>query len=582
VVDEAHTVTSWGVEFRPEFQALSGFRRDLLRVAMASGHAAFKTLLMSATITDDALATLAVLFGAPGPVEYVASVAVRPEPEYWIHSCASPQERLTAVLDAVRHLPRPAIIYVSRRDDAYTLADALRADGNKRIAVVTSSTTPPERLQVIGRWRGDSLAPDVSAQVSEVDIVVGTSAFGLGVDQSDVRAVLHACLPESIDRYYQEVGRGGRDGRSSAALLLHTPSDFALADELSSQRVIGIELGLERWATMLASAEPLGANRYRVSLETRRSSIARGSRENEAWNLRTLSLMMRAGLISFDGEAPPSVDSSERDEGNDAFHRYITSAVVEILASGHLDPDTWLQVVEPARRRTIAASASAYGLMREAVLSRRDLSDVFVDAYRIGTHSPLGRRAETLPQPSCGGCPHCRSVGRQPYAGQAGCPEPVLHPKSAVSPVLSEIAGGDTGLLIVMIDAAPMRRRHRWPEFADLLAALVRHGIRLLSAPPVVLDLPSVRTAHRAVRDGFLFLEPNPANVFAPGVPTLVVHDPMQQRPIVPERYFRRPSRPHLQVVVLPVDARDPERPERAVGELRHPNLETETLLALL
>ena len=114
VIDEAHIVTSWGVEFRPEFQALSGFRRDLLRVATAAGQSGFKTVVMSATITEDALDTLVTLFGEPGPVEYAASVFVRPEPEYWIHDCESADERLDLVVDAARHLPRPAVIYVSR------------------------------------------------------------------------------------------------------------------------------------------------------------------------------------------------------------------------------------------------------------------------------------------------------------------------------------------------------------------------------------------------------------------------------------------------------------------------------------
>ena len=188
-------------------------------------------------------------------------------------------------------------------------------------------------------------------------------------------------------------------------------------------------------------------------------------------------------------------------------------------------------MVEPARQQTIRATASAYSLMLEALRCERDLADTFAEAYRIGPGSPLGARGETIPQRGCGGCPHCRKIGRSPYAGQAGIPEPVAEPQSLVSPVLSEIAGGPTGTLIVMIDPEPMRRRHRWPEFAEVLTALVRHGVRLLSAPEAVLALPAVATAHHATRDGFLFLEPNPAHIFAPKVPTLIVHDPLTASP---------------------------------------------------
>lgn len=582
VVDEAHTVASWGVEFRPEFQALSGFRRDLLRVATRAGQPGFKTIAMSATITEDALDTLVALFGEPGPVEYVASAYVRPEPDYWTYACGSAEERLHLVLDAVRHLPRPGVVYLSRPEDARTLADYLRADGNKRIELVTGDISPRQRRQVIGQWRGDSFAPDLGTRVTEVDIVVGTSAFGLGVDQSDVRSVLHSCVPESIDRYYQEVGRGGRDGLASAAVMLHAPPDLDIARNLSSTRVIGVELGLERWSAMLNSAQSLGANRYRVSLDAQRSAVIRNSQENQAWNLRTLSLMMRAGLIRADSEAPPPADDSTEDERDESFRRYITSAVIEVIDSGHLEPEVWKRAVEPARQQTVRASASAYSLMLEALRCERDLADTFAEAYHIGPHSPLGVRGETIPQLGCGGCSHCRSIGRYPYAGQAANPEPVAEPEPLVSPALTEIAGGPTGTLIVMIDPRPMRRRHRWPEFAELLIALVRHGVRLISAPPVVLGLSAVATAHRVTRDGFLFLEWNPANIFAPKVPTLIVHDPLSDQSVVRESYFRTPSTPYLRVVLIPPDARDPERPDRMVAETRHPNLDAETLLAML
>ena len=582
VIDEAHTVTSWGVEFRPEFQALSGFRRDLLRVAATAVQPGFRTIVMSATITEDALDTLVTLFGEPGPVEYVVSVFVRPEPEYWIYGCGSADERLYQVIDAARHLPRPAVIYVTRPEDASMLASALRADGNKRIAVVTGPTSPDQRRRVIEQWRGESFAPELNARVSDVDIVVGTSAFGLGVDQADVRAVLHACIPESVDRYYQEVGRGGRDGLASAAVMLHSPPDFDVAEDLSADRVIGVELGLERWSAMLHGAQPLGGNRYRVSLDARRSAIARGSRENEAWNLRTLSLMMRAGLIRIDSEAPPAADEAAEDQAGDAFRRYITSAVVELTNPGHLDLEVWERAVEPARQRTRRASRSALSLMLETLNSDRDLADIFAEAYAIGPGSLLGARGETIPQCGCGGCPHCRKIGRSPYSGHAGIPEPVAEPREFVSSVLSEIAGGRTGTLIVMIDPQPMRRRHRWPEFAEVLTALVRHGIRLLSAPPAVLGLTAVMTAHRATRDGFLFLEHNPAHVFAPKVPSLIVHDPLDRDPVARESYFRAPSTPHLRVVLIPPNARDPERPDHLVAETRYPNLDAETLLAML
>src|SRR5262245_21243345 len=80
--------------------------------------------------------------------------------------------------------------------------------------------------------------------------VTATSAFGLGVDQTDVRSVMHVCLPETIDRYYQEVGRGGRDGNASVALLLTTPSDLKTAHGLAEETIISVGRGFERWTAM--------------------------------------------------------------------------------------------------------------------------------------------------------------------------------------------------------------------------------------------------------------------------------------------------------------------------------------------
>jgi superfamily II DNA/RNA helicase len=581
VIDEAHMVASWGVEFRPEFQALSGFRRDLLRAATSHGFEPFKTLLLSATITAEVLDTLVVLFGEPGPVEYVASVFIRPEPEYWIHASASVDDRTAGVVDAVRHLPRPAIVYVSTREQASVLAGSLRADGNRRIAIVSGDTRSDDRLRVIKRWRGDCDNSALGRPLSEVDVIVGTSAFGLGVDQSDVRAVVHACVPETIDRYYQEVGRGGRDGCASAAVLLEAPGDRAVARRLSGEAVIGVELGLERWEAMLHGGEHLGGNRYRVSLDSRRGNILRGSRENEAWNLRTLSLMMRSGLIRLDAEPPPVLED-DTEGATDGFERYVTSAVVEIVDPGHLDSDVWRRVVEPARQATMRSSTTSHALMLRALDVSLDLAELFARAYAIGSDTILGPRAATTPQPACGGCPHCRAIGRPPYTGEPGIPEAAAHPAASVTGLLHELTSGGTAPLVVFLDPSPIRQRHRWPEFGELLIALIRHGIRLLSADTAVLDLPVVRTAHTASPDGYLFLEPNPPHLFAPKVPTLTVHDPFEDRPTARISYFRPPSAPHPRVVVLPPDARDPERSDLLVSELRHPNMDVDTLMAML
>jgi superfamily II DNA helicase RecQ len=584
VIDEAHTVSSWGAEFRPEFQALSGFRQVLLRLATQAGHRPPKTLLMSATLTEDAMNTLATLFSNPGPIEYAASVVVRPEPEYWVHRCNSPEDRQEILLDTVRHLPRPAIVYTSTREDARLVADALRSDGTARIGVVTGETSAEERRKTIEGWRG--LSPNGSPKdsaVTELDIVVGTSAFGLGVDQSDVRAVVHACLPESVDRYYQEVGRGGRDGRTTAALLLYTSSDRAIAESLSATKVIGLELGLERWTAMLDGAESLGEDKFRVSLDSLRTQLTDPNRQNFAWNLRTLSLMMRAGLLRLDAEPPPPGGQLDDDEKAKAeFEQYFTTAVVELIHPQHADPSRWSRDVDPARRATIEASRRGLSLMFDLLSGSSDFANIFQSAYSIDAQSALGTLGETMAKSGCGGCPDCRAHQRNPYASHVGAPDPVRKPRMFASPTLASLTDGLSCPLLITFDPQPVRRRRRWRAFDEVVTALVRHGVRLISAPTNLLEKPAVQGAHLAIADGFLFLEPNPASIFAPKVASLIVHDPLQESPVLPLGYFSAPSQAYPRILLVPDDARDPERPDQLVVDTRYPNMDVDTLLAKL
>ena len=113
-----------------------------------------------------------------------------------------------------------------------------------------------------------------------IDIIVATSAFGLGMDQAEVRSVIHACLPETIDRYYQEVGRGGRDGKAAAALLVSTPDDEAIAKGLAHQQIISVDRGFERWEAMWVRRAPIGNGSSVVSLDARPANISDTSSRN--------------------------------------------------------------------------------------------------------------------------------------------------------------------------------------------------------------------------------------------------------------------------------------------------------------
>lgn len=192
VVDEAHLVSQWGIEFRPDFQALSGIWRGLLK---ESGNN-LKTLLMTATLTQETLETLEVLFSpAEAPFQVISAVYLRPEPRYWHYKAHGFTEKKKYVLEAVRKGPRPLILYVTEPKEADEWCGFLRREGFSRLASFHGETRNDRRMQIIDKWNGNQL-----------DIIVATSAFGVGMDKGDVRMILHATVPENLDRYYQEVG----------------------------------------------------------------------------------------------------------------------------------------------------------------------------------------------------------------------------------------------------------------------------------------------------------------------------------------------------------------------------------------
>src|SRR5262249_19064985 len=229
VVDEAHLIDTWGDAFRPEFQEIPGIRRQWLRDCPRDAPA-FATLLLSATLTPSCIHLLRQLFPAeaPGLFADVRDPEVRPEPSFWFARCASQEEREARLVEALCHAPRPLLVYASlknpRRPGEAPVGTArdywalLKQNGFRRVELFDGNTKLSDRDRIVKAWAED-----------ELDVVVGTAAFGLGVDKDDVRAVVHCCVPESLDRFYQEVGRGGRDGKACASLLLHTEADLDVA-----------------------------------------------------------------------------------------------------------------------------------------------------------------------------------------------------------------------------------------------------------------------------------------------------------------------------------------------------------------
>ena len=282
VIDEAHLVTQWGDGFRPSFQALAGLRNSMLKVAPRE----FRTLLMSATFTEETVETLANLFGPRERVQMVSAVHLRPEPQYWFYKAKSNLEKQERVLEALRHAPRPFILYVTKREEVTQWKSVLSNNaGLARIATFDGSTSDLNRLSIIAEWAANRL-----------DGIVATSAFGVGLDKNDVRTIIHATIPETLDRYYQEVGRGGRDGKPSVSLMIFEDADWNLPNLLAKPKIIKNELGFSRWNAIYRSRRPTSEeNLWEIDIDAVRIGLKGGSEKNVNWNMRTLILMARAG-----------------------------------------------------------------------------------------------------------------------------------------------------------------------------------------------------------------------------------------------------------------------------------------------
>jgi hypothetical protein len=344
----------------------------------------------------------------------------------------------------------------------------------------------------------------------------------------------------------------------------------------------------------IRNEDRLPGDRFRLNLHARPADITRDSPENQAWNLRTLSLMSRAGLIKLEAEPPPRRNSEESEEDwaarqKLAFEQYFASLVVRLLRGDLTDPDVWSSLVQEVRRRTRQADEKNLLLMEEVLGGGRDIAEVFEEAYTIrGVEGLASEIASVFPQRSCGGCTNCRRVSRQPYSGFAGTPPPVRDPAISITPqLLSAVGAGrngieQNGILTVFYDP-PVRDLRAWLRQCDqVLKTCVRHGIRNLVVPASVISRPSIQEAHTTTGDHYVFVTESASypSLVLPRLPTLVVFTPALREAVIPAPYYW-PSLP-LRVLFVPSDARDPDRPDVLLAKMRYPNTTLESFLGML
>lgn len=382
IIDEAHLILDWGMNFRPEFQFLpvvfnrwNSFGRRIY------------TVLLSATITEYDTETLKALFSHNDFIEFRGD-SLRQEHSYFFHECKMEREREDYLVSLIGQVPKPVIVYTGTKEQTSRYASLIRQKGFCRVDTYTAETR--DKATALTKWR-----------TNNTDVMVATSAFGMGVDKGDVRTVITAYTPENISRFYQEVGRSGRDGYSAMSFILTCPKeDTAVRDKMINNKILTDKVLMERWHALRSSVEfDDNHNAWKFDINAKKMSIRLDDtgEHHIKWNLYVLLLLARRGVLKLS-------DVKTFVTGGTQYYYVFAKPKDDELFN---DED-----------RLSEAIAEYLEMERNEIRNNRDMIKSMFSGENTECYATSFKQAFPKTSLVCSGCPSCRKKGYSNYADQ--------------------------------------------------------------------------------------------------------------------------------------------------------------------